>query len=65
VPGTENLVPTVNRLVRTSRRMLCELGREPNGEELARRLGMPVAQVRKLMAIAGLPIRFEGVVPTP
>ena len=65
MPSTEHLVPTVNRLVRTSRRMLCELGREPNGQELARRLGMPVEQVRKLMAIAGLPIRFERIVPTP
>jgi RNA polymerase primary sigma factor len=53
-----DLIATVNLLVHTSRRMLQELGREPTAEELAQRLALPLEQVRRLMAIAGLPIRL-------
>lgn len=58
----EKLLETINRLVRTSRRLLTETGREPTAEELAARLAMPLERVRKLMAITGLPIRFESAV---
>jgi RNA polymerase primary sigma factor len=54
-----HLIETINKLVRTSRQMLQELGREPTAEELARRLAMPLEAVRRVMAIAGLPITFE------
>jgi RNA polymerase primary sigma factor len=50
------LIPDVNRAVRTSRQLFQQLGREPSAEELARRLALPVEKVRRLMAIAGLPI---------
>ena len=47
-----DLIETINNLVRTSRRMLIEAGREPTQEELAERLAMPLERVRKLLAIA-------------
>jgi RNA polymerase primary sigma factor len=56
----ENIVATVNRLVRMSRRLLLETGHEPSAQELAQRLAMPVGQVGKLMDIAGLPVNFEA-----
>lgn len=59
MPSTGNIISTLNRLVRASRQMLQELGREPSAEELAGRLAMPLEQVRRLMAIAGLPIALE------
>jgi DNA-directed RNA polymerase sigma subunit (sigma70/sigma32) len=40
--------------------VVLETGREPRAEELAERLAMPVEAVRKLMTVAGLPIRFEA-----
>ena len=60
-----NVIATVNRLVRTSRRMLQEIGREPTAEELAQRLAMPLEKVRRLMGIAGLPLRFEAPAGAP
>lgn len=48
----ENLVPAVNRMVRTSRQMLCELGRQPDAAELAARLAMPLDKMAKLLSIA-------------
>jgi RNA polymerase primary sigma factor len=57
----EHLIETVNRLVRTSRRMLHELGREPSPEELGERLAIPVEKVRKVLEIARQPIRLETV----
>ena len=53
-----HLIETVNRVVRTSRRMLNEIGREPTSEEVAARLSMPVEKVRKLLEIVALPIRL-------
>ena len=50
-----DLIPMVNRLVRTSRTMLCESGRQPTAEELAARLTLPLDKVRRLLAIAPLP----------
>ena len=55
----EHLIETVNKLVRTSRHMLHEIGREPTSEELAERLAMPLESVRKAMEIAGLPVSLK------
>jgi RNA polymerase primary sigma factor len=55
-----DLIETVNRVVRTSRRMLNEIGREPTPEEVAEELSMPVEKVRRLLEIAGLPIRLDA-----
>jgi RNA polymerase primary sigma factor len=54
-----NIIETVNKVVRTSRRMLPEIGREPTPEELADRLGMPREKVEKVLEIAKRPIRLE------
>jgi Sigma-70 region 3 len=54
-----HIIETVNKLVRTSRQMLPEIGREPTPEELAAKLAMPVEKVRKLLAIARQPIRLD------
>jgi RNA polymerase primary sigma factor len=54
-----DLIETINRLVRTSRQMLLEIGREPTPEELAERLGMPPETVRKLLEIVREPIRLD------
>jgi RNA polymerase primary sigma factor len=54
------LIESVNRVVRTSRRMLNEIGREPTSEEVADKLSMPLEKVRKLLEIAGLPIRLDA-----
>jgi len=51
----ERLIPAVNRMVRTSRRLLGELGREATAEELAERLTLPLEKVHKLLRIAPLP----------
>ena len=55
----EHLIETVNKLVRTSRQMLTEIGREPTPEELAVKLTMPLEEIHKILKIAGLPINFE------
>ena len=55
-----NMIETINKLVRTSRQMLLEIGREPTLEELAEKLAMPIEKVRKLLAIARVPIRSRG-----
>jgi RNA polymerase primary sigma factor len=54
-----NIIDTVNKVVRTSRQMLPELGREPTPEELAERLAMPLEKLRKVLAIARQPIHLE------
>ena len=54
-----NIIETVNGVMRTSRQMLPEIGREPTPEELAEKLGMPLDKVRKVLAIAKRPIRLE------
>ena len=54
-----HMVETINRLVRTQRQMLQELGREPTPEELAKRLDTPVARVRDIMQISQEPVSFE------
>jgi RNA polymerase primary sigma factor len=58
----EHLIETINRLVRTSRQMLTEIGREPTPEELAERLVMPLERVRKVLEIAKRPISLESAI---
>ena len=53
------VIETVNNVVRTSRQMLPEIGREPTPEELAERLAMPLDKVHRVLAIAKQPIRLE------
>ncbi len=53
------MIETINKLVRTSRQMLHEIGREPAPEELAEKLGMPLEKVRKVLKIAKEPISLE------
>jgi len=54
-----HMIETINKLVRTSRQILHEIGREPTPEELAERLSMPLDKVRKVMKIAKEPISLE------
>ncbi|MDQ7019246.1 MAG: RNA polymerase sigma factor RpoD [Robiginitomaculum sp.] len=54
-----HMIETINKLVRTSRQMLHEIGREPTPEELAEKLSMPLEKVRKVMKIAKEPISLE------
>lgn len=54
-----HMIETINKLVRTSRQMLHEIGREPTPEELAEKLMMPIDKVRKVMKIAKEPISLE------
>ena len=55
-----HMIETINKLVRTSRQMLAEMGREPVPEELAQRLSMPLEKVRKVMKIAKEPVSLEA-----
>jgi Sigma-70 region 3 len=55
----EQMIETINKLVRTSRQMLPEIGREPTPEELAEKLAMPLEKVRKLLKIAKQPIDLK------
>jgi RNA polymerase primary sigma factor len=54
-----HMIETINKLVRTSRQMLHEIGREPTPEELAEKLAMPLDKVRKVLKIAKEPISLE------
>ncbi len=56
----EHMIETINRLVRISRQMLTEIGREPTPEELAEKLAMPLEKVRKVLNIAKQPITLEA-----
>ena len=55
-----HMIETINKLVRTSRQMMIETGREPIPEELAKRLSMPVDKIRKVMKIAKEPVSLEA-----
>ncbi len=55
-----HMIETINKLVRTSRQMLAEMGREPVPEELAKRLSMPLDKVRKVLKIAKEPVSLES-----
>ena len=54
-----HMIETINKLTRTSRSLVQELGREPNAEEIAKRMDMPASKVRKIMKIAQEPISLE------
>ena len=54
-----HMIETINKLIRTSRQMVQELGREPTNEELAKRLQLPVPKVRKVLRVAQEPISLE------
>src|SRR5881227_1665850 len=54
-----HMIETINKIVRTSRQMLNEIGREPTPEELAEKLGMPFEKVRKVLKIAKEPLSLE------
>ena len=53
------MIETINKIVRTSRQMLHEIGREPTPEELSDKLSMPLEKVRKVLKIAKEPISLE------
>ena len=54
-----HMIETINKLIRTSRQLVQELGREPTTEEIAKRMDIPVAKVRKVLKIAQEPISLE------
>ncbi len=54
-----HMIETINKLIRTSRQLVQELGREPASEEIAKRMDIPVAKVRKVLKIAQEPISLE------
>jgi RNA polymerase primary sigma factor len=54
-----HMIETINKLIRTSRQLVQEYGREPTSEEIARRMDIPVIKVRKVMKIAQEPISLE------
>ena len=56
----ERMIETINRLVRTSRQMLTEIGREPTPEELAEKLAMPLERILRVLKIAKQPISLES-----
>ncbi|RYE06155.1 MAG: RNA polymerase sigma factor RpoD [Rickettsiaceae bacterium] len=55
-----HMIETINKIIRTSRQMFNEIGREPTPEEIATRLSMPVEKVRKVMKIAKEPVSLEN-----
>ena len=55
-----HMIETINKIVRTSRQMLHETGREPTPEEVAEKLDMPLEKVRKVLKIAKEPILLEN-----
>ena len=54
-----HMIETINKLIRTSRQLVQELGREASSEEIAKRMDIPVAKVRKVLKIAQEPISLE------
>jgi RNA polymerase primary sigma factor len=54
-----HMIETINKLIRTSRQMVQELGREPTNEELAKQMQLPVSKVRKVLRVAQEPISLE------
>ncbi len=54
-----HMIETINKLIRTSRQLVQEMGREPTSEEIAKRMDIPVAKVRKVLKIAQEPISLE------
>ena len=56
----QQIIPTINRLTRASRRLFHSLRREPTDEELARELGLPVETVRRLLDVGRTPFPLRG-----
>jgi RNA polymerase primary sigma factor len=54
-----HMIETINKLIRASRQLIQELGREPNTEELAKRMELPVSKIRKVLRVAQEPISLE------
>lgn len=54
-----HMIDTINKLIRTSRALVQELGREPTSDELAARLGLPVQKIRRVMRVAQDPVSLE------
>ena len=54
-----HMIETINKLIRTSRALVQEIGREPTPEEIAKKMGIPIAKVRKVLKIAQEPISLE------
>jgi RNA polymerase primary sigma factor len=54
-----HMIETINKLIRTSRALVQEIGREPTPEEIAKKMGIPVMKVRKVLKIAQEPISLE------
>ncbi|HNU06976.1 MAG TPA: RNA polymerase sigma factor RpoD, partial [Pyrinomonadaceae bacterium] len=54
-----HMIETINKLIRTSRQLVQELGREPTSEEIAKKMDIPVSKVRKVLKIAQEPISLE------
>jgi RNA polymerase primary sigma factor len=54
-----HMIETINKLIRASRQLIQELGREPTSEELARRMELPVSKIRKVLRVAQEPISLE------
>src|SRR5207245_3983520 len=54
-----HMIETINKLIRTSRQLVQEYGREPTSEEIAKRMDIPVVKVRKVLKIAQEPISLE------
>jgi RNA polymerase primary sigma factor len=54
-----HMIETINKIVRTSRQLLSEIGREPTPEEIAKKLGIPLEKVRKTLKIAKEPLSLE------
>ncbi|MGD0362751.1 MAG: RNA polymerase sigma factor RpoD [Bryobacteraceae bacterium] len=54
-----HMIETINKVIRTSRQLIQELGREPTNEELAKRMELPVSKVRKVLRVAQEPISLE------
>jgi len=55
----DHMIEAINRLVRTSRQMFSEIGREPTSEELAEKLTMPLEKLQRLLEIVKRPIRLN------
>jgi RNA polymerase primary sigma factor len=58
----EHMIEAINKLVRTSRQMFSEIGREPTPEELAKKLAMPLEKVEKLLEIGKQPIKLSATI---
>jgi RNA polymerase primary sigma factor len=59
IGAPDHMIEVINRVVRTSRQMLPEIGREPTPEELAEKLGIPLYKLRRVLEVARRPIALD------